>query len=182
MIEQPVLEHGSTRSGRWLRRQRTTIAIAIAVVEAILFVFGAISRPLATVVAVGVIVLYLWLGRRLRPPLADVAWIAAVSQALVALVPVLFFFLATVTIVAIGVLATVSKVLIIVLGLIAIPVYLIWGREQRGTIRHVSWIAAASQALAIVAVLLSHFIGLLVLVLAGVFAAVALFLIFADRG
>ena len=62
------------------------------------------------------------------------------------------------------------------------PVYLIWGKDQRGTIRQVSWIAAASQALAVVAVLLSHFIGLFVLVLAGIFAAVALFLIFADRG
>ena len=78
--------------------------------------------------------------------------------------------------------ASVSKYTIIALGLITIPVYLIWGKDQRGTIRQVSWIAAASQALAIVAVLLSHFIGLFVLVLAGIFAAVALFLIFADRG
>ena len=77
--------------------------------------------------------------------------------------------------------ASVSKYTIIALGLIAIPIYLIWGRNQSGTIRHVSWIAAASQALAIVALLLSHFIGLFVLVLAGLFAAVALFLIFFDR-
>jgi hypothetical protein len=78
--------------------------------------------------------------------------------------------------------ASVSKYTIIALGLITIPIYLIWGKDQRGTIRQVSWIAAASQALAVVAVLLSHFIGLFVLVLAGIFAAVALFLIFADRG
>jgi hypothetical protein len=78
--------------------------------------------------------------------------------------------------------ASISKYTIIALGLITIPVYLIWGKDQRGTIRQVSWIAAASQALAIVAVLLSHFIGLFVLALAGIFAAVALFLIFADRG
>ncbi|MFL5935775.1 MAG: hypothetical protein ACJ76U_02940 [Gaiellaceae bacterium] len=78
--------------------------------------------------------------------------------------------------------ASISKYTIIALGLITIPVFLIWGKDQRGTIRQVSWIAAASQALAIVAVLLSHFIGLFVLVLAGIFAAVALFLIFADRG
>ena len=78
--------------------------------------------------------------------------------------------------------ATVSKLLIIVLGLIAIPIYLIWGKDQRGTIKQVSWIAAASQALAIVAVLLAHFIGTFVLILAGIFAAVALFLIFSDRG
>jgi predicted membrane metal-binding protein len=78
--------------------------------------------------------------------------------------------------------ASISKYTIIALGLITIPVFLIWGKDQRGTIRQVSWIAAASQALAIVAILLSHFIGLFVLVLAGIFAAVALFLIFADRG
>jgi len=78
--------------------------------------------------------------------------------------------------------ASISKYTIIALGLITIPVFLIWGKDQRGTIRQVSWIAAASQALAIVGVLLSHFIGLFVLVLAGIFAAVALFLIFADRG
>ncbi len=112
MIEQPVLEHGSTRSGRWLHRQRTTIAVAIAVTEAILFVFGAINRPLAIVVAVAVIVLYLWLGRMLRPPLSDIAWIAAVSQALVALVPLLFFVLATAAVVAIGVLAVVALVVL----------------------------------------------------------------------
>ena len=78
--------------------------------------------------------------------------------------------------------ATVSKVLIIALGLIAIPIYLIWGKDQRGMIRQISWIAAASQALAIVAVLLAHFIGLFVLVLAVIFAGIALFLIFADKG
>ncbi len=90
-------------------------------------------------------------------------------------IAVLEVFLAALT-------ASVSKYTIIALGLVTIPVYLIWGKDQRGTIRQVSWIAAASQALAVVAVLLSHFIGLFVLVLAGIFAAVALFLIFADRG
>ena len=90
-------------------------------------------------------------------------------------IAVLEVFLAALT-------ASVSKYTIIALGLITIPVYLIWGKDQRGTIRQVSWIAAASQALAVVAVLLSHFIGLFVLVLAGLFAAVALFLIFADKG
>nr|MDP9491281.1 hypothetical protein [Actinomycetota bacterium] len=89
-LEGPVLEHGTTRTERWLRRYRTKFAFAIAVVEAILLVAGAISRPGALLVAVLVIVGYLWLGRRLGPPLLrDLAWIAAVSQALVALVPLL---------------------------------------------------------------------------------------------
>lgn len=112
MIEQPVLEHGSTRSGRWLGRQRTTIALVIAVIEAILLVFGAINRPLAIVVAVAVIVLYLWIGRRLRPPLHDVAWIAAVSQALVALIPLLLLVLTTVAVIAVAALAVVALIVL----------------------------------------------------------------------
>jgi hypothetical protein len=91
-------------------------------------------------------------------------------------------WIAVLEVVLAAVTASISKYTIIALGLITIPIFLIWGKDQRGTIRQVSWIAAASQALAIVGVLLSHFIGLFVLVLAGIFAAVALFLIFADRG
>jgi hypothetical protein len=91
-------------------------------------------------------------------------------------------WIAVAEVVLAAVTASISKYTIIALGLITIPIYLIWGKDQRGSVRHVSWIAAASQALAVVAVLLSHFIGLFVLVLAGIFAAVALFLIFADRG
>jgi hypothetical protein len=74
-----------------------------------------------------------------------------------------------------------SRLTIIALAAIFVPVYLIWGRDQGDTIRQVSWIAAASQALAVVAVLLAYIVGLLVLVIAGIFAAVALFLIFSDR-
>jgi hypothetical protein len=112
VIEQPVLEHGSTRPGRWLRRQRTTIALVIAGVEAILLVFGAIDRPLAIVVAVAVIALYFWIGRRLRAPLHDIAWIAAVSQALVALIPLLLLVLTTVAVIAIAALAVVALIVL----------------------------------------------------------------------
>jgi hypothetical protein len=75
----------------------------------------------------------------------------------------------------------ISKVTIIVLGAVFVPIYLIWGRDQGDTIRQLSWIAAASQALAVVAAVLAIFLGLLVLFIAGIFAAVALFLIFTDR-
>jgi hypothetical protein len=75
----------------------------------------------------------------------------------------------------------ISRVTIIVLAALFVPVYFIWGRDQGDTIRQVTWIAAASQALAVVAVLLAYIVGLLVLVIAGIFAAVALFLIFSDR-
>jgi hypothetical protein len=76
---------------------------------------------------------------------------------------------------------SVSKYTIIAIGVITIPSYLMWGKNQRGAVKQLWWIAAAAQALAIVAVLLAHFIGFFVLVLAAIFAAVALFLIFSDR-
>jgi cation transport ATPase len=75
----------------------------------------------------------------------------------------------------------ISRLTIIVLAALFVPVYFIWGRDQGDTIRQVTWIAAASQALAVVAVLIAYLVGLLVLVIAGIFAAVALFLIFSDR-
>jgi hypothetical protein len=75
----------------------------------------------------------------------------------------------------------VSRVTIIVLAAIFVPIYFMWGRDQGDTTRQITWIAAASQALAVVAALLAYLVGLLVLVIAGIFAAVALFLIFSDR-
>ena len=75
----------------------------------------------------------------------------------------------------------ISRVTIIVLAAVFVPIYFIWGRQQGDTIRQLTWIAAASQALAVVAAVLAIFVGLLVLLIAGIFAAVALFLIFSDR-
>jgi cation transport ATPase len=75
----------------------------------------------------------------------------------------------------------ISRLTIVVLAAVFVPIYFIWGRDQGDTIRQITWIAAGSQALAVVAALLAYVVGLLVLVIAGIFAAVALFLIFTDR-
>jgi hypothetical protein len=113
MIDQQALEHGSTRGSRWLRRYRTRIAFWIAVIEGILLAFGAISRWGALVVAVLIILGYFAFGSRLRSLLArDVAWIAAVSQALVALVPILVIVVGTVALIAVGILAIVALIVL----------------------------------------------------------------------
>jgi hypothetical protein len=109
VIEQPALEHGSTRTGRWLRRNRLRLAFWIAVVEAVLLVAGVIDRWAALFVALLVIVGYFALASRLSSGFArDVAWTAAVSQALVALVPILVILVGTLTLIAVGVLAVVA--------------------------------------------------------------------------
>jgi hypothetical protein len=75
-----------------------------------------------------------------------------------------------------------SKWTIILLAIIFVPIYMYWGRDLRAdTLRQILWIAAASQAFAILAVI-AAFIALgFVLVFAAIFAVVALVLIFADR-
>ena len=113
MIDHPALEHGSTRGGRWLRRYRTRIAFWIAVVEGLLLVFGAISRWGALFIAALIIVGYFALASRLRPGAArDVAWIAAVAQALVALIPILLIVVGTLALIAVGVLGIVALIVL----------------------------------------------------------------------
>jgi hypothetical protein len=107
------VEHGMSRTGRWLRARRLRIAFWIALIEAILLVIGAISRPLALLFAVAVIALYFWLGSRIRSAtVREAAWIAAVSQALVALVPVLLILVTTVALIVVAAIAVVALILL----------------------------------------------------------------------
>jgi hypothetical protein len=109
----PAIEHGSTRIGRWLRARRVRIAFWLAVAEGILVVFHAISWWAAVAVAALVIVGWFSLAHRLRSETARQAgWIAAVSQALVALVPVLVLIVGTLALIVVAILAVVALVLL----------------------------------------------------------------------
>ncbi len=109
----PTLEHGTTRSSRWLRENRVKIALWIAVVEGILVLVGVVPRLAALAVALLVIAGYFALGRGLAMPAArQTAWIAAASQAFVALVPVLAIILGTLALIAVGLIAVVALVLL----------------------------------------------------------------------
>ena len=114
MLEQPVLEHGTTPSERWVRRYRTRIALWIAVAEGILLVFGFVNRWGVLLLAVAAIVAYFAFIRHLHSRLfRDVGWIAAVSQALVALVPILVILVGTLALIAVAALAVVALVFLI---------------------------------------------------------------------
>ncbi len=75
-----------------------------------------------------------------------------------------------------------SRVTVIV---IAIPVILFWllaGRTLDSELgREISWILAMSQALAVVAAIVAILIPAIALVLAGIFGAVAAYLLYHDR-
>ena len=67
----------------------------------VLVLLGAIPKIPAIVLAVIVVALYFWQGRRIRSDTPrQVAWIAAASQALVALVPVLAIVVGTLALIA----------------------------------------------------------------------------------
>jgi hypothetical protein len=69
---------------------------------------------------------------------------------------------------------------------IAIPVlaiYALWGRNAKSdTAYQIAWIAGASQALAVVVVILGVLLSWLPLVLAAIFAVIALVFLFHERG
>ena len=113
-----MIEHGTSRTGRWLAARRVKLALAIAIAEAIIVALeDSVSRWTVIIIAVPLIALYVYAGRNWRSD----------------------------------------------------------------TARQVAWIAAASQALAVVAVILAFILGWLALILAGLFAAIAIAFLLFDR-
>ena len=83
-----VVEHGSTRGGRWLRRYRTRIALSIALVEAVLVLVGVIPRWPAFFLALALLAFYVFIGRNVRSEtVRQTSWIGAVSQLLIVVLP-----------------------------------------------------------------------------------------------
>ena len=106
-----VIEHRSSRLGRWLRARRVRIALWIAVIEGVLVVIGPISRWIAVLVGVGAIAFYFLAGRDLPSQVGrQASWIAAASQALVLLVPVLVVVVGTLALIAVAILAVVALI------------------------------------------------------------------------
>jgi hypothetical protein len=91
MFGSHAIEHGSSRSSRWLRERRVRVALTIAAVEGLLYLVGALSWWLVVLLAAVGILLWAYAGRTSRSDaLRQVTWIFAVSQVLVILVPPVF--------------------------------------------------------------------------------------------
>ena len=110
--EASVLEYGSsTPSGRWLRTRRLRLAVSIAAVEGILVVADVIPWWSALAVAAAAMAFYVFIGRRLGSDTArHASWVAAASQAFMALVPVFVLVIGTLALVVVAVLAVVALV------------------------------------------------------------------------
>lgn len=80
-------------------------------VEGLLVVFDVIPWWLAVLVAAGTMAFYVFVGRRLgADAVRQASWIAAASQALMALVPILVILVGTLALIAVGVLAVVALI------------------------------------------------------------------------
>ena len=70
---------------------------------------------------------------------------------------------------------------VLVIAVIVLAFYIVAGRSMRWDVaRQLSWIAAASQALAILVIIVAFILGLLAIVLVALFAIVALAYLFSD--
>jgi hypothetical protein len=75
-----------------------------------------------------------------------------------------------------------SRWTVIIISAPIIAFYLFAGRAlESDTGRQLSWISAASQAFAVILCVVALVIGAFVLIIAGVFAAIALILLFGER-
>ncbi|HUZ82467.1 MAG TPA: hypothetical protein VMU73_09500 [Gaiellaceae bacterium] len=101
-----AIEHGSSRSGRWLRERRLRLTLGIAAVEGLLYLFHALNWWAAVALAAIAVGFWWYAGRSSRSDLVrQVAWIFAASQLLVLCVPIA---LAIVKAVAIAVIALIA--------------------------------------------------------------------------
>ncbi len=75
-----------------------------------------------------------------------------------------------------------SRWTVIIISAPIIAFYLLAGRTlESDTGRQLAWIAAASQAFAVILCVVALVVGAFVLIIAGVFAAIALILLLSDR-
>jgi hypothetical protein len=113
-VELTAIEHRSSRTGRWLRARRVRLALWIAVGEGLLVIFDVVPGWTALLVGALILAFYLFVGRGLRSDTGrQASWVAAASQVLVALVPVLLFFVGVLAIIALAVLALVALVALV---------------------------------------------------------------------
>ncbi|MEN3340643.1 MAG: hypothetical protein V7644_47 [Actinomycetota bacterium] len=105
-----MIEHRTSRPGRWLHARRTRIALWTAAVEAIIVaVFHDVSRFTVIALAIVGVVLYWFAGRESRSDtFHQTSWIFAVSQLLAVIAAILAFIVFWTAIIAVCIFALVA--------------------------------------------------------------------------
>ena len=101
-----VIEHRESRSVRWLRERRLRIALLIAFVESVLVLASSVGWFWVVLAAAVAVAFYLVSRRRgWTSLLHELAWVAAVSQLIALIVPVLWEVVKFIAILVLAVLA-----------------------------------------------------------------------------
>ena len=104
-----AIEHGTTRSGRWLRERRLRIALGIAAAEGLLYLFHALHWWAAVGLAIVAVGFWWYVGRSNRSDaIRQLSWIFGVSQLLVLCVPLALGIVKIVAVAVIAILAIVA--------------------------------------------------------------------------
>ena len=107
-----TLEHGSTKTGRWLRARRTRIVLWIAVLEGILVALTEdFTKWTVVAIAIPVLAVYiLWARNARSDTVRQVGWIAGASQALAVVVAIFSFLLSWLALALAGVFAVIALI------------------------------------------------------------------------
>jgi hypothetical protein len=99
MDEERIVEHRQGASARWMRDRRVRLALLVAFVESLLVLFSAHGWRYVLIAAVLAVLAYWFVGRRSSGVVYEVTWVAAASQLLAVLVPVLWVLVKTLAII-----------------------------------------------------------------------------------
>ncbi len=114
MSQFETIEHRQGRLGPVLRQRRVHLILWIILVEGILVIFDVIPWWSVLLAAAVAIIVYVTVGRgHSSPTVREISWIAAVSQLVVVLVPVLAVVLTALAVVALVVVAVGALVMLV---------------------------------------------------------------------
>jgi hypothetical protein len=106
-----AIEHGASSAALWLRERRVRTALWIALIEGLLVIFHVIDKWIAIGVAIVVLAIYFLFGRNSSSPtIRQVSWVAAASQAVLILVPIVVAIIGTVALILVAIIAVVALV------------------------------------------------------------------------
>ncbi len=105
MLGSHAIEHGSSRTGRWLRMHRYRFTLWLAVAEGLLYIVKVLHFWPLVALAIIFVAFFAWARNSRSDTLRQLAWILAGAQLLVLLVPVAWAIVKTVAIVVVALLA-----------------------------------------------------------------------------
>jgi hypothetical protein len=91
MTTYPVVEHGESRVGRWVHERRFRLALFIGLVETVLVLANGLGWFWILAAAIAAVAFHIVAGRQSRfHAVREISWIAATSQLIAFLIPLLW--------------------------------------------------------------------------------------------